>query len=111
MAYSSPSNHMIFAASRSVPYMAYIAHVVTGVWCGEVGICHARVCTVLCLAGRVSFSTRAPVQSLTTSNQLMLISDAISPTIQFIVNLSLLTGTFPPPLKSSLVSPLLKTLS
>ena len=26
--------------------MAYIAHVVTGVWCGEVGICDARVCTV-----------------------------------------------------------------
>ena len=23
--------------------MAYIAHVVTGVWCGEVGICDARV--------------------------------------------------------------------
>ena len=25
-----------FAASRSVPYMTYIAHVVTGVWCGKV---------------------------------------------------------------------------
>ena len=37
---------MIFAASCSVPYMGYIAHVVTGVWCGEVGICDARVCTV-----------------------------------------------------------------
>ena len=36
------------------------------------------------------------------------ISDAISSTIQFIVNLSLLTGTFSPLLKSSLVSPLLK---
>ena len=35
-----------FAASRSVPYIAYIAHVVTGVWCGEVGICDVRVCTV-----------------------------------------------------------------
>ena len=34
---------MIFAASHSMPYMAYIAHVVTGVWCGEVGICDARV--------------------------------------------------------------------
>ena len=33
MTYSSPSNHVIFAASRSVPYMAYITHVVTGVWC------------------------------------------------------------------------------
>ena len=37
---------MIFAASRSVPYMAYIGHVVTGAWCGEVGICDARVCAV-----------------------------------------------------------------
>ena len=37
---------MSFAASSSVPYMAYIAHVVTGVWCGEVGLCDARVCTV-----------------------------------------------------------------
>ena len=27
---------MICAVSRSVPYMAYVAHVVTGVWCGEV---------------------------------------------------------------------------
>ena len=25
-----------------MPYMAYIAHVVTGVWCGEVSICDAR---------------------------------------------------------------------
>ena len=35
-----------FAASRSVPYMAYISHVVTGVWCGEVGICYDRVCVL-----------------------------------------------------------------
>ena len=27
-----------FAASRSVPYMAYIARVVTGVWCGDLVI-------------------------------------------------------------------------
>ena len=46
LAYSSPSNHRNFAASRSMPYMAYIAHVVTGVWCGEVNICDAHVCTV-----------------------------------------------------------------
>ena len=26
--------------------MAYIAHVVTGVWCGDVGICDASACTV-----------------------------------------------------------------
>ena len=38
---------MIFAASCSVPCIAYIAHVVTEVWCGEVGICDARVCTVV----------------------------------------------------------------
>ena len=36
---------MIFAVSRSVLYMAYIAHVVIGVWCGEVGICDA-VCVL-----------------------------------------------------------------
>ena len=33
---------MIFSASRSVPYTAYIADVVAGVWYGEVGICVAR---------------------------------------------------------------------
>ena len=64
----TPTDYLI-AATRSVPYMAYIAHVVTGVWCSDVSICDARVCTVLCLAGRVSFSTRVPVQSLTTANQ------------------------------------------
>ena len=37
---------MIFAAPHSVPYMAYIVHVVTGVLCGEVGICDARVCVL-----------------------------------------------------------------
>ena len=35
-----------FAASRSLPYMADVAHVVTGMWCGVVGICDARMCTV-----------------------------------------------------------------
>ena len=45
MAYSSPSNHKICAASRSLPYMAYIAHVVTGVWCSEVDICDS-VCAL-----------------------------------------------------------------
>ena len=37
---------MIFAAPRSVPNMTYTAHVVAGVWCGEVSVCDARVCTV-----------------------------------------------------------------
>ena len=40
--------------SRSVPYMAYIAHVVTGVWCNEVDICAACV-YCLCLGGLVLF--------------------------------------------------------
>ena len=30
-------------------YMAYIAHVVTGAWCDEVGICDTHVCTVCVL--------------------------------------------------------------
>ena len=37
---------MIFATSRSVLYVAYIAHVVTGVWCGGVDMCDARVCVL-----------------------------------------------------------------
>ena len=45
------------------------SHVVTGVWCGEVGICDKPCVYCLCLAGRVLFSTRAPVQLLTTANQ------------------------------------------
>ena len=40
------TDSVIFALSRSAPYMANIAHVVTGVWCGEVCICDAGVCTV-----------------------------------------------------------------
>ena len=39
------------------------------------------------------------------------ISNAISPTILSIVNLSITTGTFPSTLKSSIISPLLKTPS
>ena len=56
--YSSPSNHVIFAASCSVLYLAYIAYVVTGMWCCEVGICDARV-YCLCQAGRISFQPGA----------------------------------------------------
>ena len=59
LAYFSLSNHANFAASR----MACIAHVVTGVCCGEHMRCPCVYC--LCLACRVSFSARAPVQSLT----------------------------------------------
>ena len=59
--------------------MAYIVHLFTGVWCSDVGICDSRVCTVLCLAGRVSFSTRVPVQSLTTANQRRTYTRILSP--------------------------------
>ena len=34
------------SASRSMSYMAYIVNVVTGMWCDEVGICDAHMCTV-----------------------------------------------------------------
>ena len=50
---------MIFDASRSVPYMAYIAHVVTGVWCGEVGICDARVVLFLSSRSGIVFNPSA----------------------------------------------------
>ena len=68
----SCSSHVItviFAASRSVPCMAYIVHVVTGVLCGEVEHMRCPCVDCLCLARRSSFSARAPVQSLTTVNQ------------------------------------------
>ena len=57
------------ASSRSVPYMAYLAPVVRGVWGGEVAYMQYSCLFCLCTAGRVSFSTGAPVQSLTTVNQ------------------------------------------
>ena len=40
-----PPTDCLIADSRSVAYKAYIAHA-TGVWCSDVGICDARVCTV-----------------------------------------------------------------
>ena len=40
-------------------YMAHIAHVVTGVWSGEVGIYNAFVCAVLFLADRINLSAGA----------------------------------------------------
>ena len=52
---------MIFAASRNVPYMAYIAHVVTRVWCGEVGICDTRVCAVVSSRLGIVFNSSAGV--------------------------------------------------
>ena len=50
---------MIFPASRSVLYMAYIAHIVTGVWCGEVGICDARACTFVSSRSGIVFNPSA----------------------------------------------------
>ena len=50
---------MIFAASRIVSYMAYIAHVTTGVWCGEMGICDARVCTFVSSRSGIVFNPSA----------------------------------------------------
>ena len=44
---SCPSNHIgFFVASHSVVYMAYIAYVVTDVWCEDVDICDTCVCIV-----------------------------------------------------------------
>ena len=51
---------MIVAAFRSVPYMACIAHVVSGVWCGVVGICDARVCVLfVSSSSRIIFNPSA----------------------------------------------------
>ena len=41
--------------------MAYIAHVVTGVWCGEVGICDARVWLFVSNRSGIVFNPRAGV--------------------------------------------------
>ena len=41
----SKSSHAMFVGYGSVPYMTYIAHVATEVWCGDMGICDARVGT------------------------------------------------------------------
>ena len=51
---------MIFAPSRSVPYMAYIIHVVTGV-CGAVRWAYAMLVCVLFVSSRsdIVFNLRA----------------------------------------------------
>ena len=57
---------MISAASRSVPYMACISHVLTRVWCGDVGICDARVCVLfVCSMSGIVFN---PIVSVITEN-------------------------------------------
>ena len=59
---------MIFAASLSVPYMAYISHVVTGVWCGEVRICDDRVC-VRFVSSRSGIVFNPSASAITDHNQ------------------------------------------
>ena len=57
-----------FVASRSVHCMAYIAHVVTDVWCGEVGICDARVC-VLFVSSRSGIDFNSSAGAITDHSQ------------------------------------------
>ena len=59
---------MIFAAFRSVSYMAYIAHVVTGVWYGEMGISDARVC-VLFVSSRSGIVFNPSADAITDHSQ------------------------------------------
>ena len=59
---------MIFAASRSAFYMAYIAHVITGVWWSEVGICDARVC-VLFVSSRSGIVFNPSASAITIHSQ------------------------------------------
>ena len=58
---------MIFAASRSVPYMAYTTHVVTIVWCGAVGICDS-LC-VLFVFSRSGIIFNPSVDAITDHSQ------------------------------------------
>ena len=48
--------------------MAYIAHVVTGVWCGEVVICDVRVC-VLAVSSRSSIFFKPSARAITGHGQ------------------------------------------
>ena len=48
--------------------MAYISHVVTGVWCDEVGICDDRVC-VLFVFSRSSIVFNLSSSAITDHNQ------------------------------------------
>ena len=59
---------MIFAASLSVLYMAYISHVVTGVWCGEVELCDDRV-YVLFVSSRSGIVFNQSASAITDNNQ------------------------------------------
>ena len=64
---------LIFAASRCMLYMAYIAHIISRAWCGwgrcayAIPVCILFVSSII--AHQVSFSNRVPVQSLTTTSQ------------------------------------------
>ena len=57
-----------FSASSSVPYMAYISHVVTGVWCGEEEICDDRVC-VLFVSSRLDIVFNQRTSAITDHNK------------------------------------------
>ena len=59
---------MILAVSRSVTYMAYISHVVTGMWCGEVGICDDHVC-VLFVSSRSDIVFNPSASAITDYSQ------------------------------------------
>ena len=48
--------------------MAYIAHIVTGVWCSDVGICEARVCTVF-MSSRSGIVFNPSAVSITDNSQ------------------------------------------
>ena len=70
MAYSSQIITRDFAAFCSEPYMPYIAHAVTGVWCGEVSICDARVCVcVLFVSSRSDIVLNTNASAITDHSQ------------------------------------------
>ena len=48
--------------------MAYIAHVVTGMWCGEMGICDARLC-VLFVSSRSGIVFNPSADAITDYSQ------------------------------------------
>ena len=80
LAHSSPSNHMWFLGCFSQRALHDVhspcSHRSVVRWGGHMG-CSCVYC--LCLAGRVSFSTRAPVQSLTTANHKRTLTRILSP--------------------------------
>ena len=68
LAPSAHPPHPFTSPPKRLPCMAYISHVVTGVWCGEVGICDARVC-VLFVSSRSGIVFNPIVSVITEQNQ------------------------------------------